>query len=370
METNRTAMQDTLVGKHKLDGINALEEMNVNDQMNIYKQSPDVADEIHINKGDHDDSIGDQIIMSEYMSDEIEDAMPLVQLMRQAGSLHAVAATLDPQQFEGMPQADVELGNDTPGRVSESRKCFQLETQFRDTSSEHSTHEHDTRSTCIEHHHQDSMRITTMNDEGLTNDDEDKMEKWAQGGNKAIHARYGNRIQAMTEKELRRLVEENSGKYVVYDRKIMTPRSIKQLKNHTIVRIVDKMMGGGKKKGQKKQDKEETTSSSESDVLQDMFMNLVKEDDDKGNSMFRTMMQLDDERAQEALSKMKQAFAENGKKFGMQKLSFEAVEQWIYETRSTAQQAVKAQAREGNTRGGTTRTRSKAVQGGTETNHD
>ena len=147
----------------------------------------------------------------------------------------------------------------------------------------------------------------------------------------------------MTEKELRRLMEENSGKYAVYDGKIMTPRSIKQLKNHTIVRIVDRMMGGEKKKGQKKQDKEETTSSSESDALQDMFMNLMKEDADKGNSVFRAMMQLDDEMAQEALSKMKQAFAENGKKFGMQKLSFEAVEQWIYENRSTAQQAVRAQ---------------------------
>ena len=71
----------------------------------------------------------------------------------------------------------------------------------------------------------------------------------------------------------------------------MTPRSIKQLKNHTIVRIVDRMMGGGKKKGQKRQDKEETTSSSESDALQDTFMNFMKEDGDKGNSVFRTMMQ-------------------------------------------------------------------------------
>ena len=44
----------------------------------------------------------------------------------------------------------------------------------------------------------------------------------------------------MTEKELRWPMEENSGKYVVYDGKIMTPGSIKQLKNHTIVRIVDK----------------------------------------------------------------------------------------------------------------------------------
>ena len=130
---------------------------------------------------------------------------------------------------------------------------------------------------------------------------------------------------------------------MVHDGKIMTPGTIKQLKNHTIVRIVDKMMGGGKKTGQKKQNKEETTSSSESDALRDMFMDLMKEDEDKGNNVFRTLMQIDDEMAQEALSKMKQAFAENGKKFGIQKLSFEAVEQWIRENRNTAQQAVKAQ---------------------------
>ena len=33
VETNRTTMQDTLVGKYNLDGINTLEVMNVNDQM-------------------------------------------------------------------------------------------------------------------------------------------------------------------------------------------------------------------------------------------------------------------------------------------------------------------------------------------------
>ena len=42
-------------------------------------------------------------------------------------------------------------------------------------------------------------------------------------------------------------MEENSGKYVVYDGKIITPGSIKQLKNHTNVRIVDKNDGWRKK---------------------------------------------------------------------------------------------------------------------------
>ena len=191
--------------------------------------------------------------------------------------------------------------------------------------------------------HRDSTCATVITDDELINDDGGKMEEGEQGGDRAIHARYGNRMQAMTEKELRRLMEENSGKYVVYDGKIITPGSNKQLKNHTIVRIGDKMMGGGRKKGQKKQNKEETTSSSESDALQDMFMSLVKQDDDEVNSIFQTMTQLDDEMIQEAMNNMRQAFGENSKKFGMEKLSFEAVERLICENRNSAQQSIKAQ---------------------------
>ena len=76
--------------------------------------------------------------------------------------LHAVqgyvAATLDPRRLEGVPQACVKLENDMTGRVSESQKCFQKRTQFRDTPSEHITYEHDTiRSNHIEHHHQDNV---------------------------------------------------------------------------------------------------------------------------------------------------------------------------------------------------------------------
>ena len=151
------------------------------------------------------------------------------------------------RQSAGMLQDDEKQPeNDVSGRVSESRKCFQLVTQFRDTSREHSTTVHDTQGTHIEHHHRDSI---------CTNDVGDKMEEVEQGGDRAIHARYGNRMQAMTEKELRRLVEENSGKYVVYDGKIITPGSIKQFKNHTIVHIVDKMMGGGRRRARRSKTK-------------------------------------------------------------------------------------------------------------------
>ena len=178
-----------------------------------------------------------------------------------------------------------------------------------------------------------------MTDEQLINDDDGKEKARRQQSNpcktwKQNTSNDRERTETADGRELRKV---RGLRWEDHDAKI------NQMKNHTIVRVVDRMMGGGKKKGQKKQDKKETTSSSESDALQDMFMDLMKEDDDKGNSVFRTMMQLDDEMAQEALSKMKQAFAENGKKFGMQKLSFEAVDQWIYENRSTTQQAVRAE---------------------------
>ena len=55
------------------------------------------------------------------------------------------------------------------------------------------------------------------------------------------------------------------------------------------------------------------------------------------------MTQLDDDMIQEAMNKMRQAFDENSKKFGMEKLSFEAVERLVYENRNSAQQAIKAQ---------------------------
>ena len=94
----------------------------------IDKQSPDIAGDVHVNRDDLDNSAGDQIIMSEYASDEIGDTVPLIHLMTQVDMLHAVqrymAATLDPRQFEGMPQVCVKLENDTTGGVSESQKHF------------------------------------------------------------------------------------------------------------------------------------------------------------------------------------------------------------------------------------------------------
>ena len=103
---------------------------------------------------------------------------------------------------------------------------------------EHSTPVQDTHSTHMKHNQLNSTCTTVITDDEWINDYEGKMKDGEQGGDRAIHARYGNRMQAMTKKELRLLMEKNSGKYVVHDGKIMTPGSTKQLKNHNIVRII------------------------------------------------------------------------------------------------------------------------------------
>ena len=223
-------------------------------RVHINKQSlditEDVADGMRVDKGDLDDisavpqkqisiiqnvqeisqlqcidKVIDDLVVQVPQTQIVERTVEIPQMQtvekiagEETSSLRQSAGTL--QAGEKQPE------NDVSGRVSESRKCFQLGTQFRYTSSEHSTPEHGTQSTHIEHHHRDSTCTTTITDDELINDDEDKMGKGEQGGCKAIHARYGNRIQAMTEKELRRLMEENSGKYVVYDgKRRIIPRS-------------------------------------------------------------------------------------------------------------------------------------------------
>ena len=165
---------DTTKGPNNVDskGLNC---QNCKKGTYINKQSldltEDATDGVHVNKGDFDDHVVQ---------------VPQVQGVRQSA---------------GMLQTDEkQLESDVSGRVSESRKCFQLGTQFRDTSREHSTPFHDTQSTHIEHHHRDSTCATVITDDELINDNGGKMEEGEQGDDRAIHARYGNRMQAITEK--------------------------------------------------------------------------------------------------------------------------------------------------------------------------
>ena len=126
-------------------------------RVHINKQSPDitenVADGVHVDKGDFDDLVV-QVPQTQIVEKTVE--IPQLQTVEKI----AGQETSSLRQSSGMLQArEKQPENDVSGRVSESRKCFQLGTQFRDTSSEHSTHEHDTQSTHIEHHHQDRQEV-------------------------------------------------------------------------------------------------------------------------------------------------------------------------------------------------------------------
>ena len=218
-DTNRTTMQDTFVS------VNTLEEMNTNNQLITDKLGCQVPEQerqwVETNgtykdrcmaaantvKGTCNNEQGFDIAGNVPVSNENldhNDGDQIIKLMTRLDVLHDMQCYLDSQQFETVPQTSAKLENDATCGVSESQKRFQLGTQFRDTSSQHSTHEHGIQSTHIEHHHQDNMCIATVTDEQLINDDEEKMGKGKPGGNKAIHARYGNRMQARTETTERR----------------------------------------------------------------------------------------------------------------------------------------------------------------------
>ena len=306
-ETGRTTLQDALDGMYNQDGIdkNTLEEPRI-----FYYETKDaVNDQVIIDKMDCCTGVADDLnsvgskelnyhdcevrirfnrqnpdIASDVGKGDPDDVCAMTEV--QTKLLHAVqcheAETSDLRQFEGMLQTrEKQLENDVAGRVRESRKHFQLGTQFLDTASEHgNTHEHSMHSTHTEHQCQDTARITTMTDEQSSDDDEEKVRQEEQGGSKAIYARYGYRMQAMTEQGLRRLVEESTEKYTVHKGRIVTPETFKHLKNHAIVHIVDRIPGEGKKKEQKQQNNGET-SSSESDTLADMFFELIQKDMDR-----------------------------------------------------------------------------------------
>ena len=129
-ETDRAKSQHTLEGVHDPNGINiheyTLEEpktdtvkgpnsvdskgLNCQDcktRVHMNKQSPDLAEDVA--DGDFDDLVVQ---------------VPQVQ---------------DPTKCKLLQAGEKQPENDVSGRVSESRKCFQLWTPFRDTSSEHST---------------------------------------------------------------------------------------------------------------------------------------------------------------------------------------------------------------------------------------
>ena len=112
-----------------------------------------------VDKGDLDD-----LVVQVPQTQIVEKTVKIPQL--QTVQKIAGKETSSLRQSAGMLQArEKQPENDVSSRVSESRKCFQLGTQFRDTSRKHINHEHSTQSTHIEHHYQDNMCTTTVTDE-------------------------------------------------------------------------------------------------------------------------------------------------------------------------------------------------------------
>ena len=321
METDRTTLQDTLEGMYDLDGINinedTLEELKtshlktkdtVNDQVIINKtnchtdvaKGPNSVDSkglnchdcktrVHINKQNLDitKDVADGVRVDKGDLDDIsvvpERQISMIQTVQEISQLECIDKVIDDLVVQVLQTQMVEKQSRSHNcrllrkslvrrlRVFDNlRVCCRLvrsslRMTCQDTADEHrNTHEHSMRNTCTEHRCRDNTNVTVTTDERSNDDNDEEREQGeqGQGGTKAKKTKYTDRMQATTEQELRRLMEECTEKYTVHNGRIVTPETIKHLKNHAIVHVVDRLQGGGKKKGQKKQDKGEACSLS------------------------------------------------------------------------------------------------------------
>ena len=231
-------------------------------RVHINKQNPDiaedVADGVRVDKGDLDDIsvvpqrqismiqtvqeisqlqcidkvIGDLVVQVP-QTKIVEKTVEIPQLQTVEKITGTETSSL--RQSAGMLQArEKQPESDVSGRVSESCGHFQFGAQFRDTADEHrNTHQQSMRNTCTEPRCRDNTNVTMTTDKRSNDDNNEEREQGeqGQGGTKAIFTRHRNRMQATTEQELRRLMEEST----VYNGRIVTPETIKHLKNHAIV---------------------------------------------------------------------------------------------------------------------------------------
>ena len=169
----------------------------------------------------------------------------------------------------------------------------------------------------VEHHLRDKAHVT-MTTERPNNDDGERRRhgRQGQGDGKAVYARYGSSVQAMTEQKMRRLVNKSTERYVIHNGQVLTPEAVKHMKNRALVHVVDKLPGGGKKKGQRKQSQAHhnkvETSSSESV----MFFAMIQKGGHKGDDLLQTLMQVDEGTVQEIMSRKKRAVVVEGGAFG------------------------------------------------------
>ena len=116
----------------------------------------------------------------------------------------------------------------------------------------------------------------------------------SKGGNRAVYAIHRCKVQATTEQELRRLTSKSNEVFVIYDGKIVRPETIKHLKNHAIVHVVDKLSGGGKKKSRRKSNQTHSDQSGSRSSETDMFFELMQRNCEAGEmwneDLFQTLL--------------------------------------------------------------------------------
>ena len=167
-EMDRVKLRDTLEGMHDRKGINIHEDTSEERETDTIK-GPNNVDSKRLNC----QNCEERTYINKQSPNLTEDATDGVyankdDLVVQVPQMQGV------RQYAGMLQADgKQPENDVSGRVSESRKCFQLGTQFRDTSREHSTPVQGH----IEYHQRNSTCTTVITDDELIDDDEGKMEE-------------------------------------------------------------------------------------------------------------------------------------------------------------------------------------------------
>ena len=172
-------------------------------RVHINKQSPgitkDVADDVHVDKGDLDDisavpqrqismiqtvqeisqlqcidKVIDNLVVQVPQTQIVEETVEITQLQTVEKIVGSETSSL--RQSAGMLQArGKQPENDVSGRVSVSCEHFQFGAQFRDTADEHrNIHKHSMRNTCTEHRCRDNTNVTMTTDE-RSNDDNDEV---------------------------------------------------------------------------------------------------------------------------------------------------------------------------------------------------
>ena len=139
------------------------------------------------------------------------------------------------------------------------------------------------------------------------------------GGDRKIYVKCRGEVRQVQEEELKKLMAEGSGEvYAVHGGRIVTLRAVEELKDGTMIQLVDRMPGGGKnkKKTTKKMVEEgEQSATDKSSKEADSVFEVLDRCFRKGvggwsAEMTEAMLGMSDEKTEEMLKTMRSNFPE------------------------------------------------------------